>query len=433
MKYSKNLLFFCLSSLFVLSIFSYLFYISTNYIVNFWTFSQSHLNYSGGFVKRGLFGTVSIFLEDNFNIKTSLTFSYFFIFFYLLSILLYLYLIKNYISNKILFVFLLLSPTLIIFSFNDLGGYQRFDILSIFLILFHAILIKNYNIKKINFKIYLKLFYFFIIPFIIVSLFIHEIQAWTIPFHFLFLKQITDKNKYPLIKLFPSLFFCTITVLFIFFYPVSQNTIEIMLQKISFVDAKDLWLDAVLVAAKTGGNLGVIEHELNTNLFNFYNFKINLFFILLSILPFHFFIKYFFNKKMIQIENKNTLKYMYISVLPLFLFLFPVGDTGRWINMISFISFAYFAQFRFNANAQDNFFPKLSFKTLLPILLVIICSFFIRLPHCCNLQAKQINIWGGLHKKFIVFYYMQDRKYDTLDYDIKDKYYDIKKRFKKLR
>ena len=83
MKYSKNLLFFCLSSLFVLSIFSYLFYISTNYIVNFWTFSQSHLNYSGGFVKRGLFGTVSIFLEDNFNIKTSLTFSYFFIFFYL--------------------------------------------------------------------------------------------------------------------------------------------------------------------------------------------------------------------------------------------------------------------------------------------------------------------------------------------------------------
>ena len=98
-----------------------------------------------------------------------------------------------------------------------------------------------------------------------------------------------------------------------------------------------------------------------------------------------------------------------------------------------FYIFCLFSQFRFNANAQDNFFPKLSFKTLLPISFVIICSFFIRLPHCCNLQAKQINIWGGLHKKFIVFYYMQDRKYDTLDYDIKDKYYDIKKRFKKLR
>ena len=62
-----------------------------------------------------------------------------------------------------------------------------------------------------------------------------------------------------------------------------------------FVDAKDLWLDAVLVAAKTGGNLGVIEHELNTNLFNFYNFKINIFFIYFHI-TFSLFIKYFLTK-----------------------------------------------------------------------------------------------------------------------------------------
>lgn len=433
MKYSKNLLFFYLSSLFLLSIFAYLFYTSTNYIINFWTFSQSHLNYAGGFVKRGLFGTISIFLEENFKIKTSLTFSYFFIFFYLLSILLYLHIIKEYISNKILFVFLLLSPTLIMFSFNDLGGYQRFDILSIFLILFHTILIKNYRKKIINFKLYLKLFYFFIIPYIIFSLFVHEIQAWTIPFHYLFLKQIADENKYPTRMLFPSFILCSIAILFIFFYPINQNTIEIMFKKISLVASKDLWLDAILVASKTGGNLSVIKHELNTNLFNFYNFKINMFFIFLSIIPFHFFIRYFTNSKIIQMDNSSTLSYMYISVIPLFIFLFPIGDTGRWINMMSFVSFSYFAQFTFKNYGQDNFFPKISYKSLLLILIVMICSFFIRLPHCCNLQAKEITIWGGLHKKFIVFYYMQDKKYDNLDYDVKDKYYDIKKRFKKLK
>ena len=426
MKYSKNLLFFYLSSLFVLTIFSYLFYTSTSYIINFWTFSQSHLNYAGGFVKRGLFGTISILFEDKYNIKTSLTFTYFFIFFYLLSILLYLYIIKEYISDKILFVFLLLSPTLIMFSFNDLGGYQRFDILSIFLILFHTILIRNYKKKKIKLKIYLKLFYFFIIPFIVFSLFIHEIQAWTIPFHFLFLKQVTENNEYPTKKLFPSFIICVIATLLIFFYPVSQNTIEIMLKKVSLVANKDLWLNAVLVAAKTGGNLGVIEYELNTNLFNFYNLKINMFFILLSIIPFHFFIKYFSNKRVIQIENIKTLKYMYVSILPLFIFLFPIGDTGRWINMISFVSFAYFAQFTFKTNTQDNFFPKISLKTLLLILIVIIYCFFIRLPHCCNLQAKQITIWGGLHKKFIVFYYMKNKKNN-------DSNYDINKRLKKLK
>ncbi len=433
MKFTKNSFFFYLSSLFVLSLFSYLFYISTYYTINFWTFSQSHLNYSGGFVKRGLFGTISILLEDKFNINTSSSFTFFFIFFYLLSILLYLNIIKDYISNKILFVFLLLSPTLIMFSFNDLGGYQRFDIISIFLILFHTILIRNYKKRLIDLATYFKFFKKIIIPFIIISLFIHEIQAWTIPFHFLFAKLILEKNKNSIKKLFPSFLICILVVLFIFFYPVSQDTIDLMLNKISFVSTKDLWLDAVLVAAKTEGNLGVIKYELNTNLFNFYNFKINMFFIALSILPFHFFIRYYDKNQIINLENFNTLKYMYLSILPLFLFLFPIGDTGRWINIISFISFSYFAQHPFKDNLKDNFFPKLSLKLIPLIIIVLTCSFFLRLPHCCNLQEKQINIWGGLNKKFMVFYYMQDKKYKNSDYNIKDKYYDIKQRFKAIK
>jgi len=49
------------------------------------------------------------------------------------------------------------------------------------------------------------------------------------------------------------------------------------------------------------------------------------------------------------------------------------------------------------------------------------------------LQEKQINIWGGLSKKFMVFYYMQDKKYKNSDYNIKDKYYDIKQRFKAIK
>ena len=66
-----------------------------------------------------------------------------------------------------------------------------------------------------------------------------------------------------------------------------------MLYKINSVSNKDLWLDAV-VAARTEGNLGVIKYELNTNLFNFYNLKINLF-LFLSTIPFVFY--EFFIKK----------------------------------------------------------------------------------------------------------------------------------------
>ena len=57
----KNNLLYYGTLLFVLILFTYLFYLSTSYIINFWTFSQAHINYSDGFVKRGLFGTIAIF------------------------------------------------------------------------------------------------------------------------------------------------------------------------------------------------------------------------------------------------------------------------------------------------------------------------------------------------------------------------------------
>ena len=124
---------------------------------------------------------------------------------------------------------------------------------------------------------------------------------------------------------------------------------------------------------------------------------------------------------------------MYLAIFPLLVSLFPIGDTGRWINIISFISFSFFAQFPFLKNTADNFFPSFSYKSLPIIILVFICCFFIRLPHCCNLEEKGINIWGGLSKKFLVFYYMNDKKYNDTNYDIKDKYYDIKKRLKEIK
>ena len=138
--------------LFVLILLIYLFYLSTSYIINFWTFSQAHINYSDGFVKRGLFGTIAIFLDKILIIKFINTFNYFFIFIYLFNILLFFVIIKQYVQFNFIFLFLSLSPTLILFSFNDLGGYQRFDAISILLILYHTYTANQYRLNKINFK-----------------------------------------------------------------------------------------------------------------------------------------------------------------------------------------------------------------------------------------------------------------------------------------
>ena len=94
--------------LFVIILFTYLFYLSTNYIINFWTYSQAHINYSDGFVKRGLFGSITLFLENNFNIKFINTFNVFFIIIYFSNILLFFLIIKQYSQFNLIFLFLAL-------------------------------------------------------------------------------------------------------------------------------------------------------------------------------------------------------------------------------------------------------------------------------------------------------------------------------------
>ena len=119
----KNILF-LFTFLFVISLFSYLFYLSTNYIINYWSFSQSHLNYSHGFVKRGLFGSIALFLEKILTIKFTFLFTYFFIIVSSVNIILYFTLIKKYSFDILIFLFIALSPTLILFPFLKLSNIR---------------------------------------------------------------------------------------------------------------------------------------------------------------------------------------------------------------------------------------------------------------------------------------------------------------------
>ncbi len=395
----KNILFF-LTFLFVLSLFTYLFYVSNNYIINYWTFSQAHINYSEGFVKRGLFGTIALFLENRFNIKFVSTFNIFFILIYLTNILIFFAIIKKYSHFKFLFLFFALSPVLILFSFNDLGGYQRFDVISIFLILFHTYLINLYRSKKISFSNYKIKFLLIILPLMFISIFIHEIQCWSIPFHFFMIKLIYDENNIKYKNLF--IFFSPLLLasIVIFLYPISEQTIYSMIEQLN---ERNLWTDAITVASRSQGNFNVISYEIKTNLFNFYNLKINLFFLFMGIIPINILLIFLNKKKLINIKNKYVFSYFYLSIIP-YLSFFAIGDTGRWIHMISIVSFCFLAQYPFMENIHFfNKYKSLISKVIFVILLVVYC-FFIRLPHGGNLQEKKITIWGGLNKKFEAAY-----------------------------
>ena len=249
---------------------------------------------------------------------------------------------------------------------------------------------------------------------------IHEIHCWSIPFHFFLLKNIYEESHKKPSELYYYFFILFIASIFVFTFPVNESTINSMINKLK---DRELWDGAIKVASSSKGNFDIINYEINTNLLTFYNFKINAFFLIMGILPFQLLFTYFVNRNLIQVIKKKYYIYFYFSIAP-YLTFFAIGDTGRWLHIISIISFSFFAQYPI-INTNINFFkyrPK--FLKIISIIFIIIYCFFIRLPHGGNLQEKKITIWGGLNKKFQAAYMIYFGKNV-------DQKFNLNKRFKK--
>jgi hypothetical protein len=230
----------------------------------------------------------------------------------------------------------------------------------------------------------------------------------------------TVKKNYKKILLYYSLFL--IPIIFIFIFPVNDEVINKMIYALK---SRDLYFDAIRIAASSKGNIDILNYEFKTNLLNIYNLRVNLFFIFMATVPFYL-ILIFLNNNNYFIKNNLNIKYLLISHAP-FLALFVIGDTGRWINLIAFISLGYLAQFSFKRNIKNYNLKKIKFNNFFIYFflstLIFIYSFFIRMPHCCDLEKKNINIWGGLSSKIIA--YVKILKKDD------DKDYNLDLRFKK--
>ena len=203
---------------------------------------------------------------------------------------------------------------------------------------------------------------------------------------------------------------------------VSNETIHSMIGKLSH---RDLWNSAISVASSSEGNLNIITHEIKTNLLNLYNFKINLFFLIMGVAPINLMLFYLNKKKLIYIQNKKIYLYFYLSIIP-YLTFFAIGDTGRWLHLISIISFGFLGHYPLNEKNYSTNKSSFSVTKILLFVLLIFYCFFTRLPHGGNLEEKKITIWGGLHKKFEAFY-------KIYFYNVNDEKFDLNKRFKKIK
>lgn len=390
---------------FLISLFTYTYYFSLNNIINLWTFSEVHINYSLGFSKRGLLGSIMLSLEV-IGISKNKFFSSIYYLMTLGNIFLFLNLINRSKKNNIFFfIFFSLNPALLLFTFYDLGGYARNEIFGIFISLLHAYFAQKFYYKKIKYEKYLKLLFIIIIPLSLITILIHELNILFLSFHFLTTLLIVYKKKFNKITNYKYLI--TLNILLIIFVvfllvtnPFTEEFAQELYNNLPNKKGTSFWIWSSIAGTFSEKINVEINHMLNPSgaitlyIFIFVFYVAPIFFLLVNT-----------SKK-----HKFYLIYILISVLP-FTFLFFIGrDWGRWIHIIIFVIFLCLIQFQEKKfKISKNWRNKI--LTYIFLIFIIFQFGFTRIPHCCNLIKLKLNIFGGIVPKILVFYKISNENY----------------------
>ncbi len=390
-----------ISFLFYFSIFTYVYIFSLDNIINLWTFNELHINYSEGFLPRGLIGTIMLKL-DSLGFEKRIFFSSLFYIFTILNFVLFLNILKIKFNNILIFIFFVLNPSFILFNFYDLGGYARLEIFGIFSLLLHtylALIVDRHN-EKIIF--YNKCYFFLVFPILIANVLIHEVNFFLIPFHIILTWLIITKetSTYEKVKyFFPYLIFLPIAFYFWFNPITAERAILIFDQIENKQNINSSIIEAIGMPILFRSEFSYMINPL-TNLFKY--FFIFLFYLTPVLIVFH----------LIDRFTRQKIYLNILVILPLFLLFYIGRDWGRWIHIILFVVFCINI---YLINKQSLSFYKNKNKILfLFFTMLILFQFtFTRIPHCCNLVEKNISITGGIISKLIVFNNLINNKIDV--------------------
>ena len=292
-----------------------------------WAFNELFINYSAGFIRRGLLGSVYLKLNNLFEVKPLNFFSPIFIILYSAQIFLFYKLLKKFKNYHLLYILIIFSPALMLFSVYDQTVYFTKDIFTNLTILLHCFYLvekrKNFNIKNYN-----NFLLFLLIPIISLNILNHENQFFFIGVHLLFTsytyssEKVSKKNRkylYYTIVLIP--------LSLVVFKLGSWEKIQIINDSIARFGVK---VDNTLAGNMNLAIGGFVKwhffyHNVNSfiNLFVCLILSLFMFFII-----FHtFIIKEIFAMK--EFFRKNYLIYFF-PALAIFVF---AADHGRSINL----------------------------------------------------------------------------------------------------
>jgi hypothetical protein len=405
-KLSLDFIFKTLIYTFLLSVFSYVYYFSLNNIINYWTYSEIHINYNLGFAKRGFLGSIMLYLES-IGLEKKFFFSTIFYLFSILNILLFLKLLRRYHDENIFFfAFFALNPSLILFSFYDLGGYARFEIFGIFACLLHAFFLQKLNYSKLTYNKYLRYVFLIISPICFVSVLIQEVNILFFSFHFFSFLRVLYLNKFQYFFKFKFIIFLNFIIFLmiiylLFTYPFTKDFAVKLYNTIPNKDGTSFWIWESISNS--------IDNRLNIEIYEMLNPKgaiqlyllIFIFFLLPILLILH----------MTTSQNKLALFISILSIAPIFILFFIGRDWGRWFHIILMLIFFSYIQFNKKKIIPiNNIFSKI--LSFVFIILIVFQFFFTRIPHCCNLVRLNLDMYGGIIPKIIVFTKIINNKID---------------------
>ena len=385
-------------SIFIIS-FIYFCYFIKSYQISFlnnYAYQELFLNYEGGFVRRGLIGSIFFKIHKLTNISPEIFFPTLMIIIHSFCALCLFLILKKYKNYNLINLVILFSPSLLLFSIYDFNMFFVKDIFVKFAILFHGILVVNFFSNKSLYNVVLK---YFLLPYIsFVTIFIHEYQLFFFSVHFLFSLIILKKET--IYKTYLFYFFICLLVLVLF------TGDKYILEEINNSLLK---FNIKIHSQLSGGILWYLGGWYKWHLYYFGYKDFFMFFMsfILSLWIFFYFFQNLINKKILLMNFKSQYAYLFFLIPSLGIFI--ATDHGRNFSLLSIHLVVFYLVLNINYNLLNKKYNEIlsNFSHLnFFIIFIFLYIFMWRLPQDAGFGGKeQINtiFKGSLFSEFKEF------------------------------
>ena len=370
-KININSLIIKLAFFFLIFITSCYFYLILNTLLNLksYAFNELLINYQAGFIRRGLLGEIFWHLNNIFEVKPLIFFSYLFLILYLIQIYLFAKIFKIYENYYIIFLIIILSPALILFPIYEFNLYFIKDIFIKLSILFHALILINKNHRK-DFNHYIKNLKFIIIPILSIVMLVHEYQVIFISIHILFSLTLVN-TKYEIKRILRIYSLLLIPLFLILFYigNIEQyENLNLILKKFEITD---------IHAQLAGGFYKALGgfYKWHFYYFGYKDFVQLLFSLLISVGVFFVVFHFMIRKKILKFNNKYQENYLYFFIPTILCFLLAL-DHGRNISLLSTHFVAFYGLLKLDLNKLKITKNKIDKNFILKCFLIIFLFFY---------------------------------------------------------